>query len=78
MQPDVIKAITVKAKRRARWNNCLMFYCSNGSHKIVLACGVFNVPIRKDIIHRVVRWQLDKGQQVLYISLIHNLILEYQ
>ncbi|MFS7979602.1 putative ribosomal protein L4 domain superfamily [Helianthus anomalus] len=53
-----------------------MFYYINGSHKIMLACGVFDVPIRKDIIHRVVRWQLDKGQQVLYISLIYNLISE--
>ncbi|KAJ0566390.1 hypothetical protein HanIR_Chr06g0273251 [Helianthus annuus] len=73
-----VAANSEQAKRRARWNNCPMFYCSNGSHKIVLACGVLKVPIRKDIIHRVVRWQLDKGQQVLYISLIYNLILEYQ
>ncbi len=25
---------------------------------------VFNVPIRKDVLHRVVRWQLAKRQQV--------------
>lgn len=31
---------------------------------IVLAGDVFDVPIRKDIIHRVVRWQLAKRQQV--------------
>lgn len=30
---------------------------------IVLAGDVFDVPIRKDIIHRVVRWQLAKRQQ---------------
>ncbi|KAJ0560153.1 hypothetical protein HanHA300_Chr06g0208341 [Helianthus annuus] len=37
------KANSEQAKRRARWNNCPMFYCSNGSHKIVLACGVLKV-----------------------------------
>lgn len=31
---------------------------------MVLAGDVFDVPIRKDIIHRVVRWQLAKRQQV--------------
>ena len=25
---------------------------------------VFNVPVRRDILHRVVRWQLAKRQQV--------------
>lgn len=30
---------------------------------IVLAGDVFDVPIRKDIVHRVVRWQLAKRQQ---------------
>ncbi|KAK6160676.1 hypothetical protein DH2020_004057 [Rehmannia glutinosa] len=30
---------------------------------MVLAGNVFDVPIRKDIIHRVVRWQLAKRQQ---------------
>ncbi|CAL9774303.1 unnamed protein product, partial [Musa acuminata subsp. burmannicoides] len=30
---------------------------------MVLAGDVFDVPIRKDIIHRVVRWQLAKRQQ---------------
>lgn len=33
---------------------------------MVLAGDVFDVPIRKDIIHRVVRWQLAKRQQVIY------------
>lgn len=31
---------------------------------MVLAGDVFDVPIRKDIIHRVVLWQLAKRQQV--------------
>lgn len=31
---------------------------------MVLAGDVFDVPIRKDIVHRVVRWQLAKRQQV--------------
>lgn len=33
---------------------------------MVLAGDVFDVPIRKDIVHRVVRWQLAKRQQVLF------------
>lgn len=33
---------------------------------MVLAGDVFDVPIRKDIVHKVVRWQLAKRQQVLY------------
>lgn len=32
---------------------------------MVLAGDVFDVPIRKDIVHRVVRWQLAKRQQVV-------------
>jgi len=32
---------------------------------MTLAGDVFDVPIRKDIIHRVVRWQLAKRQQVI-------------
>ncbi|KAJ1378231.1 Ribosomal protein L4 domain superfamily [Sesbania bispinosa] len=32
---------------------------------MVLAGDVFDLPIRKDIIHRVVRWQLAKRQQVV-------------
>uniref|UniRef100_A0A9I9CRT2 Large ribosomal subunit protein uL4m n=1 Tax=Cucumis melo TaxID=3656 RepID=A0A9I9CRT2_CUCME len=35
---------------------------------MLLAGDVFDVPIRKDIIHRVVRWQLAKRQQILSIS----------
>ena len=31
---------------------------------MVLAGDVFAVPIRKDIVHRVVKWQLAKRQQV--------------
>lgn len=31
---------------------------------MALAGDVFDVPIRKDIVHRVVRWQLAKRQQV--------------
>lgn len=33
---------------------------------MILAGDVFDVPIRKDIVHRVVRWQLAKRQQVLF------------
>ena len=36
---------------------------------LTLAGDVFDVPIRKDIIHRVVRWQLAKRQQVLYTQI---------
>lgn len=36
---------------------------------MVLAGDVFDLPIRKDIIHRVVRWQLAKRQQVVTV---HN------
>lgn len=36
---------------------------------MVLAGDVFDVPIRKDIVHRVVRWQLAKRQQVIAV---HN------
>ena len=32
---------------------------------MVLAGDVFDVPIRKDIVHRVVLWQLAKRQQVV-------------
>jgi len=32
---------------------------------MVLHGDVFDLPIRKDIIHRVVRWQLAKRQQVV-------------
>jgi len=32
---------------------------------MVLPGDVFDLPIRKDIIHRVVRWQLAKRQQVV-------------
>lgn len=35
---------------------------------MVLAGDVFDVPIRKDIIHQVVLWQLAKRQQVLIPS----------
>lgn len=34
---------------------------------MLLAGDVFDVPIRKDIIHRVVRWQLAKRQQVILL-----------
>lgn len=37
---------------------------------MVLAGDVFDVPIRKDIIHRVVRWQLAKRQQVQVLQLV--------
>ena len=33
---------------------------------------VFNVPVRKDILHRVVRWQLAKRQQVGACSALHS------
>ena len=33
---------------------------------MVLAGDVFDLPIRKDIIHRVVLWQLAKRQQVSF------------
>ncbi|CAI9278648.1 unnamed protein product [Lactuca saligna] len=32
---------------------------------MVFACDAFDLPIRKEIIHRVVRWQLAKRQQVI-------------
>lgn len=32
---------------------------------MVLAGDVFDVPLKKHIIHRVVRWQLAKRQQVI-------------
>lgn len=35
---------------------------------MLLAGDVFDVPIRKDIIHRVVRWQLAKRQQVFVVA----------
>ena len=31
---------------------------------IVLPGSIFNVPVRRDILHRVVRWQLAKRRQV--------------
>lgn len=37
--------------------------CNEDKGMIVLAGDVFDVPIRKDIIHRVVRWQLAKRRQ---------------
>lgn len=36
---------------------------------MVLAGDVFDVPIRKDIVHRVVRWQLAKRRQVGYTTI---------
>ena len=39
-----------------------------GEH--ILPADIFNVPIRKDILHRVVRWQLAKRQQVNFWSLL--------
>lgn len=41
---------------------------------MVLSGDVFDVPIRKDIVHRVVRWQLAKRQQVW---LSRNMGLKY-
>ncbi|XP_028755237.1 uncharacterized protein LOC114714644 [Neltuma alba] len=38
-------------------------FCNEDKGLMVLAGDVFDVPIRKDIIHRVVRWQLAKRQQ---------------
>ncbi|KAH7569435.1 hypothetical protein JRO89_XS06G0162100 [Xanthoceras sorbifolium] len=38
-------------------------FLSEDKGLMVLAGDVFDVPIRKDIIHRVVRWQLAKRQQ---------------
>lgn len=35
---------------------------------MVLAGDVFDAPIRKDIVHRVVRWQLAKRQQVFHFT----------
>lgn len=38
---------------------------------MVLAGDVFDVPIRKDIVHRVVRWQLAKRRQVpTYVNVL--------
>lgn len=42
---------------------------------MALAGDVFDVPIRKDIIHRVVRWQLAKRQQVCHFILVDELIV---
>lgn len=36
-----------------------------GSH--LLPRSVFDVPIRRDILHRVVRWQRAKAQQVFWL-----------
>lgn len=39
---------------------------------MVLAGDVFDVPIRKDIVHRVVRWQLAKRRQVpTYVNILY-------
>ncbi|KAK9084769.1 hypothetical protein Sjap_025180 [Stephania japonica] len=38
-------------------------FLSEDKGYMVLAGDVFDVPIRKDIVHRVVRWQLAKRQQ---------------
>ena len=40
---------------------------------MVLDGDVFDVPIRKDIVHRVVRWQLAKRQQVHAQDLLYHL-----
>lgn len=40
---------------------------------MVLAGDVFDVPIRKDIIHRVVRWQLAKRQQVISTIILESM-----
>ena len=46
---------------------------------MVLAGDVFDVPIRKDIIHRVVLWQLAKRQQVLKLYLcLENVMTNYK
>lgn len=37
---------------------------------MVLAGDVFDVPIRKDIVHRVVQWQLAKRRQVRYSDIL--------
>lgn len=45
---------------------------------MILDGDVFDVPIRKDIVHRVVRWQLAKRQQVpadVNILFCHKCIL---
>lgn len=40
---------------------------------MVLAGDVFDVPLRKDIVHRVVLWQLAKRQQVMF-----NIYVDYR
>jgi Ribosomal protein L4/L1 family len=35
---------------------------------MVLAGDVFDVPLRTDIIHRVVKWQLAKRRQVIVLT----------
>jgi Ribosomal protein L4/L1 family len=42
---------------------------------MVLAGDVFDVPLRTDIIHRVVKWQLAKRRQVILLT--RNFHLHY-
>lgn len=43
---------------------------------MVLPGDVFDVPIRKDIVHRVVLWQLAKRQQVPSYDICTSLALK--
>lgn len=44
---------------------------------MVLAGDVFDVPLRTDIIHRVVRWQLAKRQQVILLTKNYLILYNY-
>lgn len=43
---------------------------------MVLAGDVFDVPLRKDIVHRVVLWQLAKRQQVMFNIYVDSRIMD--
>ena len=46
----------------------LLNWQNNQVGDIVLPGSIFNVPVRKDILHRVVTWQLAKRRQVRLLA----------
>ncbi|CAI9275931.1 unnamed protein product [Lactuca saligna] len=75
-QADAREWAAIDAKGRAEWaaGACqryedLVILVTNLQKEdkglMVFACDAFDLPIRKEIIHRVVRWQLAKRQQVI-------------